>query len=693
MIDTVPSTSPTSPVATARRVRAESAWRLFAYVTAAVFAVGWTIALGKDLHWDGVNYHLYLGYSALTDRFPNDFFGAGTPSYVNPYAYVPLYLMSRAGVPALWMAVAFAVVHAGILWLTWELAIVVAIRDRRDTRFGFALLALLLAVINPVFLHGVGSTFTDLSIGVVVVGGWLALAHALSRGGKGSVAMAGALLGIATALKLSNAAYALAAVPVIAMLPCSPGRRLMAALLFGTFCTLGFALVALPWAWPLWREFGNPFFPFLNHWFGSPDFTSEPLRSTRFLPSSWGSYFTRPFDMLAARSMVHTEARSPDLRYVALLSAVVGWGIHRVMRARARGRPALVGVGSPANGMNGAADGAANRVLTGLIVGLAISWCLWLVTSGNSRYFLPMSCVASVVLAAILQRSFQRWPDTTVVGILLVVGAQIVQLAFGADLKRESHPWGGPWLSVEVPERFRKEPHFYLSLAFQSGSAFMPYLHPDSGIMTVSGFHTIGPDGPGGLRAMRLIEKNAGRLRMLILLPSGADRPDALPGSPAELSVLVRRFGLRVDASDCDFFRFDGNLRGTIAGAPEAAAASPSTSKTRFLTCRLALAPDDAAAYVREVRDVDVVLDRVEAACPTLFHPPHSVTEQRPQWVRTYNMGSEFQLWVDGGRIKYLNPVRGGDPIDIGTFAEWSKAPQPIDCSRKSAPAWGGLLK
>jgi hypothetical protein len=693
MIDSSPLTQSASSIATVRRMRAEPAWRLFAYLAAALFTVGWTIALGKDLHWDGVNYHLYLGYSALTDRFPNDFFGAGTPSYVNPYAYVPLYLMSRAGVPALWMAVAFALVHAGILWLTWELAMVVTVRDQRDTRFGFALLALLLVVINPVFLHGVGSTFTDLSIGVVVVGGWLAIAHALARSGNGSVAMAGALLGIATALKLSNAAYALAAVPVIAMLPCSPGRRLTAELLFGTVCALTFALVALPWAWPLWREFGNPFFPFLNHWFDSPDFTSAPLRSMRFLPSSWWGYITRPFDMLAASSMIHTEARSPDLRYVALLFAIVGWGIHRVMRARAVGRGTLVAEERRSDKVCGAADEAGNRVLTGLIVGLAISWCLWLVTSGNSRYFLSMSCVASVVLAAILQRSFQRWPDTTVVAILLLVGAQIVQLVFGADLKRESHPWGGPWLSVEVPERFRNEPYFYLSLAFQSGSAFMPYLHPDSGIMTVSGFHTIGPDGPGGLRAMRLIGKNAGRLRMLILLPNRADGPDALPGSPDELSVLVRRFGLRVDASDCDFFRFDGNLRGTIAVAPDAALASSSTAKTRFLTCRLVLAPDDATAYAREVRDVDAVLDRVEAACPKLFHPPRAVTEQRPQWLRTYNMGSEIQLWIDGGRVKYVNPVRGGDPIDIGTFTDWSKTPQPIDCSRQSAPAWGGLLK
>ena len=35
-----------------------------------------------------------------------------------------------------------------------------------------------------------------------------------------------------------------------------------------------------------------------------------------------------------------------------------------------------------------------------------------------------------------------------------------------------------------------------------------------------------------------------------------------LPGPPAQLDVYVRRLGLRVDGSDCEFLRLEGNLRG-----------------------------------------------------------------------------------------------------------------------------------
>ena len=86
-------------------------------------------------------------------------------------------------------------------------------------------------------------------------------------------------------------------------------------------------------------------------------------------------------------------------------------------------------------------------------------------------------------------------------------------------------------------------------------------------------------------------------------------------------------------------------------------------------------------------------LDRIEDACPNLFQPARPVTEQTPYWTRLYNMGSEIQLWIEDGRILYFAPPLGGDPIDIGTVADWMERPQPIDCSRKSAPAFGGLLE
>ena len=47
--------------------------------------------------WDTLNYHLYAGFSAVNDRFAQDYFAAGPPSYFNPYAYVPFYALVSIG--------------------------------------------------------------------------------------------------------------------------------------------------------------------------------------------------------------------------------------------------------------------------------------------------------------------------------------------------------------------------------------------------------------------------------------------------------------------------------------------------------------------------------------------------------------------------------------------------------------------
>jgi hypothetical protein len=263
---------------------------------------------------------------------------------------------------------------------------------------------------------------------------------------------------------------------------------------------------------------------------------------------------------------------------------------------------------------------------------------------------------------------------------------QGIQLAIATDLRRDGHAWGGPWLRVEIPEKLRSGPSLHLSVGFLSGSALLPYMHPDSGMINVGGFNVIAPGHPGFERAQALIDRNADRLRLLLPLSSGIVDRATLPGPPEQLDVYVRRLGLRVDGSDCEFPRLEGNLRGERR--PE----SGDTWKY-FISCRLLQAPGERLAYERRVRDIDPVFDRVEDACPNLFHPRRPPTQEHVYLARTYHMGSEMQLFVDGGRVKYYFTLRGGDPIDVGSVAEWQEAPRRFDCSRKSAPAFGGLLQ
>ena len=85
------------------------------------------------------------------------------------------------------------------------------------------------------------------------------------------VALGGALLGAAAALKLSNALLALVpALPLVLGCVTTTRQRLHAALVFAV-CACGAALViTVPWALRLEQAFGNPFFPMLNDVFRAP---------------------------------------------------------------------------------------------------------------------------------------------------------------------------------------------------------------------------------------------------------------------------------------------------------------------------------------------------------------------------------------------------------------------------------------
>jgi hypothetical protein len=318
--------------ARARPVEANSrSKRWVVYSSLTLCAVAWTLVSGKDLNWDALNYHLFSGFSGMNDRIGEEFFPAGAASYFNPYAQVPFYLMVGAGIPALAIGAVLAAVHSLNLWLTYELAMALRPPGADKWVHATAALAVALAVLNPVLLQVTGSSFADATASVPALAGWLALTLAYRSPSLGWILAGGALLGCGTALKLSNGLFALAAIPLVLLRQAPMSRRLFDAAAFGATCALAFLVVAGPWAWRLWSEFGNPLFPLFNAWFASPDFITEALRHDRFLPPSLGDALLRPVQMAVPERMIHTEPRAPDLRYAALFAALVVSAIVRIV--------------------------------------------------------------------------------------------------------------------------------------------------------------------------------------------------------------------------------------------------------------------------------------------------------------------------------------------------------------------------
>jgi hypothetical protein len=648
--------------------------RLAVYAAATLLALTSNYLLGRDVLWDTLHYHLYAGFSALHDRFAQDYFAAGAASYVNPYAYVPFYALVASGLPALTIASVLAVAHGTILWLTYELAAAAQPGEDRHARLVVGGCAVALAFLDPILILQIGSSFADISTATLDLAAWVLLARAVRAPRTAWVVCAGLLLGAATALKPTNAVHAVAGTVLLLWLQGSWPYRLRCGLGYVAAGAVGFIVVAAPWALRIHRLFGNPLFPLFNNLFPSPGFPPEKWAAVRFIPGSMSEALWRPFAMIDPVRMVYQEARMPDIRYalLAVLSVVllVRWLLRRFGPHSTAPQPT-------------AADPGA-RVLVALACALLLDWVLWLKTSGNGRYLLPMGSVAAVLIAAWLLRLLAAWPRARLYLFAGIFAAQLLEVCMGADYRWDPRPWGGPWLDIEVPEKLATEPSLYLVIGMQSNSFIAPYLARDSGLIDFSGGYALGPDGPGGAHIRELIRRYQPRLRVLV---NGSQLyPDAARREPTQAHVdqALARLGLRVDPSDCATITIVGVTPDIEFTVGSAESRGPPAPVRKLLSCHLI--PDDTnhAAELAQQRNADRVFDRLEDSCPELFQPRRVLSEQiGAVWRRVY-MNTDLQLHISGDLVRFFDPARGDDPVLLGRASEWRTQPPTIVCGRSN---------
>jgi hypothetical protein len=650
-------------------------YRLPVFMACTILALVINYLLGKDMASDTLSYHLYAGFSAVHDRFAQDYFPAGPQSYFNPYIYVPLYYLVSSGLSSLEISSVLALVHSVMLWLTYELAVIVCPWDDRHKRLMFGLCAIAFALINPILLQQIGSTFADITTGELVLGGWLLLALAVRTASTSRVICAGLLCGIATGLKLTNALHAISGFAILIMLPLSLTGRIRQGLAYGISLGLGFLVIVAPWSYRLEQRFGNPLFPLMNNVFHSPEFTAESSRAFRFIPESVAEALWRPFAMIDPVTMVHEEPRAPDPRYAVLLILIAAllcrWLWQR--RAALSIQPMI------------SADAASARTLAAIGCGFAVDWVIWLSGSGNSRYFLPMSSVAAVIVVALLFRLFAMQPKARNYILAGILGVQGVQLWMGADYRWNQTPWDDHWINIAVPAKLKSEPSLFLSMGTETNSFVAPYLAPGSGLINFSGLYTLGPDGANGARIEALVNRYAPNIRMLIRGERlYRDDERRLPNR-AQIDDALRPFSLRVDKSDCATIAVHGlppDLEITMATSPPAVPQSRDT--TYLVSCRVAPDKTDYSAQMPARRDIELALDHLEDACPALFQPRRPRTENIGDGGLRRYIGTDLIAWVSHGSVKFLQPPVGGDVVSLGPENDWTKSPIQIRCGRRN---------
>jgi hypothetical protein len=240
------------------------AWAAFAAIPLALGGIG--------LSWDALNHQVYLGWTADRPRFDRDFLAASYQSFQFPYLYWPLFKLFQSGISGAWagvVLVSFNVLAVPPLWIAARQFVA------DDGWYGLAMrwLAVALGFMTGAVLSLFDSTANDLMAAIPLA--W-AIALALEAWDirryawltiHRLVLLSGLCSGIAVAFKLSNGPLVLL-MPLLWILPARSARARLLDTIWGCAAILaGFVLCYGYWGAQLWHHYGNPIYPFYDHWF------------------------------------------------------------------------------------------------------------------------------------------------------------------------------------------------------------------------------------------------------------------------------------------------------------------------------------------------------------------------------------------------------------------------------------------
>jgi hypothetical protein len=305
----------------------------------------------------------------------------------------------------------------------------------------------------------------------------------------------------------------------------------------------------------------------------------------------------------------------------------------------------------------------------------AVSFVLWLASSGNGRYGLIVLLLAGLCLARLAERLLPLHVACGAIVVLLVAQAAACALVsparwFAADR------WSRHWLLYAVPERALHEPALYVTVEALPMASIAPFMHADSSFINVRGQHSL---VPGWRPVEALFARHRGHVRALgrslRLGKDGKPRDDVVR---AYDNTLVR-FGYRVDPGECFAIPWRRDDADWLSRAANWLAGEPSALPAAVISmasCALRPAQRDPRDIEKELR-ISALFDRLEKACPRLFRGQTAPTDPLgAEWARYYP-GLEARLETHQDRA-VLNRYLALTYFDLGPLSDWERgSPSP----------------
>lgn len=421
--------------------------------------------------WDFVNYHYYNAWAFLNDRLNVDVVPAFINTFFSPFIELPAYYLINAlqERPVIFSAV-MSVPYGLLLFAAYKISTLFFPPDTKQGRTLIGLTLLLSICSVAVFMELSGTTHEHSMSFLSLTALYFLLKKMPSRVlDVKTCLISGFLLGIAAGLKMTYCLYAAATGITLILFARSFDRPVKSIALFTLAGTVGFLTAYGYWGWILWKNFENPFFPFLNGIFQSPYWDAPEYKDVRYFNLPWLNVILYPlhqFLHIGGDFSMHHRFLVSHLRLVVgMLVFAAAFG--RIVTDRRSVKE----------------KNPAEFLIRFIMVWMTAVYVLWLYFFRVYRYMIPFDLMLSIVLVYFFFRSpfsfLKRVPYTARIILFLVFS-----VAAGYEC---THLLYSRWFDRPLlPANIRPLPDDTLVLVeYFPSSLFIPFLAPNSTVRVV----------------------------------------------------------------------------------------------------------------------------------------------------------------------------------------------------------------
>lgn len=506
-----------------------------------------------------------------------------------------------------------ALFHSLNLWVLHFIACQLIEPQIRLNRF-VVVVAVLLGALNPGFLFELGSSYADIIVSIPTMLAFLCILVWRQRGSWVWLYSAGVCAGVAVGLKPSSLVFCGAlAVTLLVTLRLGEFAPAMVRLIVAGL--LGVVVAGGSHAWMLWEAFGSPVFPLFNGLFLSPWFHPFSFTAERFMVTSLAEFVLFPFHMADSTRRTGLESLTVDIRPSWMLGLGAIWLVKGVVVVLRRGWADI-------------SSGVSEKERFFWIF-LLVFLPLWILTSGNVRYAIPVLVLLGVAIALLAKR-LGGTNNLTVMLIVLVPLVAQSALALGLNTpnfySHDSHDWGRPWLDMKIPPPLHKKPAYYLSLQSQSFASLAPLFPKKSRFYNLIGATASGAEGPVFKKVVEDQVALGLPFRSLYDVTLLVNSDEAMQSIHESQDILLSEFGYKVDRGDCYTLENSEPL-------------------IRIISCGVRKADPLSTAERERRREVDRRFARWEQKCPQVFAASGIASIQGLNGRSRFYPGTDFQLF------------------------------------------------